>query len=70
MTGARIAQQSRVGRRYHDGRKIFIDVVTDILRRDGTVSGQDQHHFRPWSLNEKENNEEENEWSIDLYDSI
>jgi hypothetical protein len=24
--------------------------VTNILRRDGTVSGQDQHHFRSRSL--------------------
>jgi hypothetical protein len=39
VSGAWIAQQSRVEGRDHDGRKILIDVVTNILRRDGTVSG-------------------------------
>ncbi len=59
VTVAWIAQQSRVEGRDHDGRKILIDVVTNILRRDGTVSGQDQHHFRSgrlfscWIRNEK-----------------
>jgi hypothetical protein len=50
VTVAWIAQQSRVEGRDHDGRKILIDVVTNILRRDGTVSGQDQHHFRSGRL--------------------
>jgi hypothetical protein len=69
VSGTWIAQQSSVEGRDHDGRKILIDVVTNILRRDGTVSGQDQHHFRSRSLFKLDNNRMVN-WFYEDYNII
>ncbi len=69
VSGTWIAQQSSVEGRDHDGRKILIDIVTNILRRDGTVSGQDQHHFRSRSLFKLDNNRMVN-WFYEDYNII